>query len=48
MKGIELVKEGYDPKNISEPLYFCDHQSKKYVPLDNNLFGIIDNQEIKL
>ena len=47
-RKVELVKEGYDPKNISEPLYFCDHQSKKYVPLDNNLFGIIDNQEIKL
>ena len=47
-RKVELVKEGYDPKNISEPLYFCDHQSKKYVPLDNNLFRIIDNQEIKL
>ena len=47
-RKVELVKEGYDPKNISEPLYFCDHQSRKYVPLDNDLFGSIDNQEIKL
>ena len=47
-RKVELVKEGYDPKNIAEPLYFCDHQSRKYVPLDNDLFGSIDNQEIKL
>ena len=47
-RKVELVKEGYDPKNISEPLYFCDHQSRKYVPLDNDLFGSIGNQEIKL
>ena len=47
-RKVELVKEGYDPKNISEPLYFCDHQSRKYVPLDNDLFGSIDNQKIKL
>jgi fatty-acyl-CoA synthase len=47
-RKVELVKEGYDPKNISEPLYFCDHQSKKYIPLDNDLFGSINNQEIKL
>ena len=47
-RKVELVKEGYDPKNIAEPLYFCDHQSRKYIPLDNDLFGSIDNQEIKL
>ena len=47
-RKVELVKEGYDPKNISEPLYFCDHQSKKYIPLDNDLFGSINNQEMKL
>jgi fatty-acyl-CoA synthase len=47
-RKIELVKEGYSPKNISEPLYFCDHQSKKYIPLDSNLFDRIQNQELKL
>jgi fatty-acyl-CoA synthase len=47
-RKVELVKEGYDPKSISEPLYFCDHQLKKYIPLDNDLFGSINNQEIKL
>ena len=35
-------------KNISEPLYFCDHQSREYIPLDSNLFDRIQNQELKL
>ena len=47
-RKVELVKEGYDPKSILEPLYFCDHKSKKYIPLDNDLFLSIKNQELKL
>ena len=47
-RKVELAKEGYSPKNISEPLYFCDHQSREYIPLDSNLFDRIQNQELKL
>lgn len=31
---IELMKEGYDPSKVTDPLYFMDEHRGKYVPLD--------------
>ena len=47
-RKVELVKEGYNPKEIKEPMYFCDHQAKTYLPLDKNLYEKIYNKELKL
>ncbi|MEC7366001.1 MAG: long-chain-acyl-CoA synthetase [Pseudomonadota bacterium] len=47
-RKVELVKEGYNPKEIKEPMYFCDHKTQTYLPLDEELFAKIQNKELKL
>jgi fatty-acyl-CoA synthase len=39
-RKVELVKEGFDPAAISDPLYFLDGE-RGYVPLDAELHGRI-------
>ncbi|XP_073972287.1 long-chain fatty acid transport protein 1-like isoform X2 [Rhodnius prolixus] len=43
----KLQNEGYDPKKISDPLYFFK-DGKEYVKLDEALYKKIVNNEIKL
>ena len=47
-RKIDLVKQGFDPSNIAEPLYFNDPQTKTFVPLDATLYRQIQNGEIRL
>ena len=47
-KKIELVKEGYNPEDISDPLFFIDDQNESYIGLDNRLYERLINKEIKL
>ena len=47
-RKVELVKEGFNPEEIKEPMYFCDHLAKTYLPLDKNLYEKIYNKELKL
>ena len=47
-RKVELVKDGYNPKEIKEPMYFCDHKKQTYLPLDQELFDKIQNKELKL
>ena len=47
-RKVELVKEGFNPKEIKEPMYFCDHKTQTYLPLDEELFEKIQNKELKL
>ena len=47
-RKVELVKDGYNPKEIKEPMYFCDHNTQTYLPLDQELFDKIQNKELKL
>ena len=47
-RKVELVKDGYNPKEIKEPMYFCDHKTQTYLPLDQELFNKIQNKEFKL
>ena len=47
-RKVELVKDGYNPKEIKEPMYFCDHETQTYLPLDEELFAKIQNKELKL
>jgi fatty-acyl-CoA synthase len=39
-RKVELVKEGFDPAAISDPLFFLDGE-RGYVPLDSELYGRI-------
>eukprot|EP01090_Pellita_catalonica_P018859 TRINITY_DN6227_c0_g1_i1.p1 TRINITY_DN6227_c0_g1~~TRINITY_DN6227_c0_g1_i1.p1 ORF type:complete len:654 (+),score=99.33 TRINITY_DN6227_c0_g1_i1:18-1979(+) len=42
-KKTDLVKEGFDPNLISDPLYFRDSTKKTFVPLDKALFLLIQS-----
>jgi fatty-acyl-CoA synthase len=43
-KKLDLVKEGFDPDRISDPLYYNDPVSKAFVPIDRALYGKITNR----
>ncbi len=47
-RKVDLVKEGFDPEAIGEPLYFADPQAKAYVRLDAALYRRITGGEVRL
>ena len=47
-RKIDLVREGFDPGRIAEPLYFDDASAGAYVPLDAGLFRRIQAAEIRI
>ncbi|XP_053321112.1 long-chain fatty acid transport protein 2 [Spea bombifrons] len=47
-RKVEVVKEGFDPAVISDPLYFLDEREKKYVPMTQTICEDIKNKKIKL
>ena len=47
-KKVDLVKEGYNPQNVSDPLFFIDDKNGNYINLDDNLYEKIINKDIKL
>lgn len=38
---VDLVKEGFDPSKISDPLFFLSQEAKTYLPLDSKSFGTL-------
>ena len=44
----DLVKEGYDPKTITDAIYFFHPEQKAYVPLDEGLYQTILEEKIKI
>ncbi|MBL9096990.1 MAG: long-chain-acyl-CoA synthetase [Alphaproteobacteria bacterium] len=47
-RKVELVKEGYDPRAVKDPLYFLDPITSNYVPLTPELYDRILAGEIRL
>ncbi len=47
-KKTNLVKAGFDPKNIAEPVYVIDGTTGKYVRVDAKVFKAIKNGEFRL
>jgi fatty-acyl-CoA synthase len=47
-RKLELVRDGYDPAKVSDPLYFDDASAGAYVPLDAELFRRIQAADIRL
>ncbi|KAM9817560.1 long-chain fatty acid transport protein 2-like [Neosynchiropus ocellatus] len=45
---VKLVKEGFDPDLITDPLYILDDAEKSYVPLTTNTYSSITAGNIKL
>lgn len=36
-----LVKSGFNPATISDPLYYLDYKEKCYIPLTNSIYDSI-------
>lgn len=47
-RKVELVKQGFDPSGISDPLFFLDHRAQSYVPLTNALYDDISSGKRRL
>ncbi|XP_073329010.1 long-chain fatty acid transport protein 2-like [Pagrus major] len=45
---MKLVKEGFDPNQITDPLYFLDDKDKDYVPLTLDVFNSVTSGKIKI
>lgn len=44
----DLMQAGFDPGRVSDPLYFDDPRSQRYVPLDAALFAAILSGELRI
>ena len=47
-KKVDLVKEGYNPQDVSDPMFYIDDKNGNYINLDSNLYEKIINKDIKL
>ena len=47
-RKVELVKEGYDPQIVKEPLFFLDPVTSEYVKMSPELHGRIIAGEVRL
>jgi fatty-acyl-CoA synthase len=47
-KKLDLVKAGFNPAAIVDPIYFNDPQTRAFVPLDPALYRRIETGEIRL
>jgi fatty-acyl-CoA synthase len=47
-KKFDLVKEGFDPGRISDPLYFSDAERRTFVPLDAALYARIQGGQVRM
>ena len=47
-KKTERIEEGFDPKNINDPLYFASGPDSTYVDLDRNMYNKIHSSEVRI
>ncbi|MEZ5936866.1 MAG: long-chain-acyl-CoA synthetase [Hyphomonadaceae bacterium] len=47
-RKMDLVKDGFDPMKIDDPLFFADQEQGSYVPLTDELFRRIVSGHIRL
>jgi fatty-acyl-CoA synthase len=47
-RKVELVKDGYDPRTVKDPLYFLDPVDGQYVALSPELYDRIVAGEVRL
>jgi fatty-acyl-CoA synthase len=47
-RKIDLVREGFDPSLVRDPMFFNDPATHRYVPLDAATYGRIQSGEIRL
>ena len=47
-RKVDLVREGFDPSRLSDPIYFLDPEKERYVRLDSATFDRISEGEMRL
>jgi fatty-acyl-CoA synthase len=47
-KKFDLVRDGFDPGRIADPLYFSDAESRTFVPLDAGLYARIQSGSVRM
>jgi len=47
-RKVDLVKEGFEPDKISDPIFFFDPREKKYVRLEESVYQDIQSGGLKL
>jgi fatty-acyl-CoA synthase len=47
-KKVDLVREGFNPVAVRDPIYFNDPAAKAFVRLDGNLFQRIEGGDVRL
>ena len=47
-KKTDLVKDGYDPSKIQDPIYYASGGDKRYINLDQDSFQKINTLEIRV
>jgi fatty-acyl-CoA synthase len=47
-RKVDLVRDGFDPRRLSDPIHFLDPETRRYVRLDTDLFERIGCGQIRL
>jgi fatty-acyl-CoA synthase len=47
-RKVDLVKDGFDPMTVSDPLFVADAEQGGYVPLDGEMFRRISEGHVRL
>jgi fatty-acyl-CoA synthase len=47
-KKIDLVRQGFDPSTVTDPIYFNDHERQSFVRLDQALYDRIVGGQVRL
>ncbi|XP_053320715.1 long-chain fatty acid transport protein 2-like [Spea bombifrons] len=47
-RKVNLVKDGFNPLTVKDPLYFLDENEKRYKPMDMHIYNAIMNKQLKL
>ncbi|KAG8576026.1 hypothetical protein GDO81_009751 [Engystomops pustulosus] len=47
-RKVELVKEGFNPLTVKDPLYFLEETEKRYTAMDRHIYNAILEQKLKL
>ncbi len=47
-RKVDLVRDGFDPETVKEPIYFADPEQRSFVPLDDELFTRIREGKLRL
>jgi fatty-acyl-CoA synthase len=47
-RKVDLVRDGFDPNSVREPVYFRDDSEESYVPLDAGLYARIVEGDVRV